>query len=156
MSPDNVQVNSANVPNGAILLTFTCTALLALFPLASTISLNVVTSFQMASMSMAYLICVSVLLDSRFRKDSPEVNMDDRHFPLPRWVVTVANIIALMFLAVATVFLCFPAAPNPTASGMNWTCVLLPAVTGYAFLHYYLLGGRTKYEGPVSKLRIFN
>lgn len=106
-------------------------------------------------MSLAYLITVSVLLDSRFRKDIPEVDMDDRHFPLPRWTATVANIIALMFLSVATVFLCFPAAPNPTASSMNWTCVLLPTIVGYAFLHYYFLGGRTKYEGPVSKLRLF-
>ena len=110
----------------------------------------------MASMSLAYLICVSVLLDSRLRKDTAEINMNDRHFPLPRWTVTVANVIAPMFLVVATAFLCFPAAPNPTASSMNWTCVLLPTITVYAFLHYYLLGGRKKYVGPVNKLRIFS
>lgn len=81
--------------------------------------------------------------------------MDDQHYPFPRWTVTVANIIGIMFLIVATMFLSFPPAPNPTAESMNWTCVLLPFLLGYAYVHYYFLGGRKKYESPVNKLRIY-
>lgn len=81
--------------------------------------------------------------------------MDDHHYPFPRWTVTVANIIGIMFLVVATVFLSFPPAPHPNAESMNWTCVLLPFLIGFAYLHYYALGGRKKYISPVHKLRIY-
>lgn len=94
-------------------------------------------------------------MDARFRKSDILVAMDDSQFPLPIWAVTVANVIAIAFLILGTVFLCFPAAPNPGSEGMNWTCVLLPFMFLFALAYYYLFGGRKHYVGPVDKLKIF-
>ena len=145
-------MTAGHVPHGTVFLTFVCTAILALFPLASTIALNIVTSFQLGSMALAYLICIVVLMDSRFRKDQDDQN--DTYFPLPRWTVTIANAGALVFLVLAVVLLCFPAAPKPTAKEMNWTCVMLPGFIFCALVYYYIFGGQSSYKGPIHRLRI--
>ncbi|KAK0926019.1 hypothetical protein LTR29_017965 [Friedmanniomyces endolithicus] len=147
------RVSASNVPHGAIVLTFICTAILVLFPLASTIALNIITSFSIGGLSMAYLICICVMMDWRFRRDDkPIPRVDESRFLLPRWAIDMANAIAVLFLILATVMLCFPAAPNPTPTGMNWTCVLLPGTIFYALIYYYSGGGKT-YVAPVARLR---
>ncbi|KAK1811771.1 hypothetical protein LTR12_013868 [Friedmanniomyces endolithicus] len=147
------RVSASNVPHGAVVLTFICTAILVLFPLASTIALNIITSFSIGGLSMAYLICICVMMDWRFRRDDkPIPRVDESRFLLPRWAIDMANAIAVLFLILATVMLCFPAAPNPTPTGMNWTCVLLPGTIFYALIYYYSGGGKI-YVGPVARLR---
>jgi choline transport protein len=144
------------VPNHAILIVFLGTAILVLFPLASTIALNVITSSNLAVLLMAYLICICVLVDARIRAPSADdIDMDDRHFPLPMWMVWIANVVAIAFLVLVIVMLAFPAAPHPTAASMNWTCVLLPVMVVFALGWYYLLGGKKNYVGPVDKLKIY-
>jgi len=146
------KVNKYNVPWPANLTVFLGTALLVLFPLASTIALNVIISCALAALLMAYLICICVLVDARLRSESvDDIKMDDSNFPLPQWVVWVANVIAIAFLVVATILLAFPAAPHPDAASMNWTCVILPGIVGFALTWYYLLGGKKNYIGPGEK-----
>ena len=62
------------------------------------------------------------------------------------------NVIALCFLVVFWVFQFFPAAPNPTPSEMNWSCVIWTAVLVF-FMTYYVFWGRFNYAGPVTMVK---
>ena len=62
------------------------------------------------------------------------------------------NIIALCFLMVFWVFQFFPAAPSPTPSDMNWSCVIWTGVLVF-FMTYYAFWGRHNYVGPIAYVR---
>ena len=62
------------------------------------------------------------------------------------------NIIALCFLAVFWLFQFFPAAPGPSPSEMNWSCVIWTSVLVF-FMTYYAFWGRHKYVGPIEYVK---
>ena len=62
------------------------------------------------------------------------------------------NIIALCFLTVFWLFQFFPAAPSPTSSGMNWSCVIWSSVLAF-FIAYYAIRGRHRYAGPIAYVK---
>jgi hypothetical protein len=49
------------------------------------------------------------------------------------------------------IFSFFPAAPNPTASSMNWACVLVGGLVLLATI-YYIIWGRKTYTPPVETI----
>ena len=62
------------------------------------------------------------------------------------------NIFAISFLALAFVFLFFPAAPDPTVASMNWAILIYGVAVLFA-VGYYLVKGRHEYDGPVHYVR---
>ncbi len=62
------------------------------------------------------------------------------------------NVVALGFLAVFWVFQFFPAAPDPGAGGMNWSCVIWMGVLVF-FVGYYAVWGRHSYVGPIAYVK---
>jgi hypothetical protein len=49
------------------------------------------------------------------------------------------------------IFSFFPAAPNPTASNMNWACVMVGGLVLLATI-YYIIWGRKSYRPPVETI----
>jgi amino acid transporter len=67
-------------------------------------------------------------------------------YSLGKWG-TLVNIIALIYIATVWVFSFFPPMPNPTASTMNWACVMVGGVVLLATV-YYIAFGRKTYAPP--------
>jgi amino acid transporter len=67
-------------------------------------------------------------------------------YSLGKWG-TLVNIIALIYIATVWVFSFFPPMPNPTASTMNWACVMVGGVVLLATV-YYIAFGRKTYVPP--------
>ena len=63
-----------------------------------------------------------------------------------------ANITAICFLALAFVFLFFPAVPHPEPASMNWAILIYGFAVLFA-IGYYLVKGRKDYDGPVHYVR---
>lgn len=103
-------------------------------------------SYLKSIKSKAYVV-VQGILHKRLR-GSP---LPASRFNLGRAGNTI-NIIALCFLAVFWIFQFFPAAPNPAASDMNWSCVIWTGVLVF-FVTYYAFWGRYKYVGPVAYVK---
>jgi choline transport protein len=43
----------------------------------------------------------------------------------------------------------FPAAPHPTAEGMNWSVLIFGVVIVFSLAYYWVVG-RHRYDGPVA------
>lgn len=137
-------------PLYALATTFSITAILCLFPLASTISLNIMTSLSLIGLLCAYWITILTVLDKRVRrKDEP---FPDAHLPLSDTVATAVNVAALCFLSLVIVMMFFPAQPRPSPQEMNWTVVLLPGIMLVSGV-YYWGWARKVYKGPIMLVR---
>ena len=73
------------------------------------------------------------------------------HFSLGRFGLAI-NLLALAFLILSFVMICFPPARNPTAQEMNWSIVIFVAVLVLSGA-YYWGRARHKYIGPVKLVR---
>ena len=82
--------------------------------------------------------------------------MRGEEFPASKFSLGVwgyfVNVSAMCFLALAFVFLFFPATPRPAPVDMNWGVLIYGCFVLFA-LGYYFLKGRYEYEGPVHYVR---
>ncbi|ORZ26038.1 amino acid/polyamine transporter I, partial [Absidia repens] len=71
-------------------------------------------------------------------------------FNLGRWSVPV-NLIALVWIVFFIIILSFPSSFPPTAEDMNYSSLMLGAVTIFALV-YWLYGGRSSFKGPIANV----
>lgn len=116
-------------------------------PLPNTTKTNHQPFQTLTGLLSSYIICIACVLTKRLRGEP---------FPPSRWSLgragTPINIISLAFLAVAWVFMFFPAAPNPNPAGFNWSIIIYGAVILF-FIIFYMVKGRHQYSGPVVLVR---
>ena len=62
------------------------------------------------------------------------------------------NILALLFLVLSFLMVCFPPARDPTLQSMNWSIVILAGVLLLSGI-YYWARARRKYKGPVKLVK---
>ena len=144
---EKVQVSlTTHIPWHSVLLTFFITCLLSLIPLGSQIAFNIITSLSSIAIFSSYWTAIACRLANRFSANPVKP---------PRWKMGQAgiavNVLALLFLTLGIAMLCFPAAPNPTADGFNWTVVIFSGVTILAIIYYFAYGRRV-YISPRSRL----
>ncbi|KAJ4354472.1 uncharacterized protein N0V89_006209 [Didymosphaeria variabile] len=136
------------LPVNALLATFFITTLLSLIILGSSIAFNVITSLGQLGLVFSYLIAISCVMAKRLQ--APQDLLQAR-FSLGQAGMFI-NAVALCFLALVSVFLFFPAAPNPTAESMNWSCVMFSGLLTFALVWYWL-AARHRYLGPVAYVK---
>lgn len=73
------------------------------------------------------------------------------HYSLGKYGLMI-NVMALLFLVLSFVMICFPPERDPTLQSMNWSIVIL---TGVLVLScgYYMSIARHKYVGPVQLVK---
>lgn len=109
------RVRPSGVPANSIYVTMAFTCLISLIIIGSSAAFNIILSVSSAGLYAAYLMVIVSLIARRFSSEPfPPTKFDLGKFGLP------VNIIAMLFLSVAFVFLFFPAAPDPTPATMNW------------------------------------
>jgi amino acid transporter len=64
----------------------------------------------------------------------------------------IVNLIAITYLSLAIVLICFPEIPNPSLADMNWSIVMFAVLVVFAMGYYYLIG-KDKYDGPVEYVK---
>lgn len=129
------------------MVTLLCTTLLSLIIIGSTIAFNVITSLGQLGLVSSYIIVIACIFAKRIKGEA----LLPSRFSLGRFGLLV-NGIALCFLALAFIFLFFPAAPNPTPESMNWSCLLFGFILGFSLVYYYVWG-RHNYVGPVEYVK---
>lgn len=90
---------------------------------------------------------ISCVALKRFRREP----LLHSHFQLGRFGLPV-NVLSVLFLLLAFVFVFFPPAPSPAVYAMNWSVVIYSGVLLLSLV-YYLFWGRHKYVGPVEYVR---
>ena len=73
------------------------------------------------------------------------------HFSLGNYGLTI-NILALLFLVLSFVMICFPPQRDPTLQSMNWSIVIFAGVLVLSWGYYYWRA-RHKYVGPVKLVK---
>ncbi|KAG8168435.1 hypothetical protein KVR01_001184 [Diaporthe batatas] len=136
-----------DVPVNAVLVTLLCTILLSLIIIGSTIAFNVITSLGQIGLVSSYIIVIACVFAKRIKGEP----LLPSRFSLGKFGFLV-NGLALSFLGMAFVFLFFPAAPDPTPAGMNWSCLLFGVILGFSLI-YYWIWGRHVYVGPVEYIK---
>lgn len=136
------------IPINALLITLLLTTLLSLIILGSTIAFNVITSLGQLGLVSSYIIVIACIFAKRLRREP----LLPSRFSLGRGGIVV-NALALCFLALAFVFLFFPAAPHPSPASMNWSCLMFGSILAFSLV-YYWVRGRFEYVGPVEYVKV--
>jgi choline transport protein len=131
----------------AVLVTLVCTTLLSCIIAGSSIAFNVITSLGQVGLVSSYIIAIACILAKRIRGEK----LLPSRFNLGRFGIFV-NSIAITFLALAFVFLFFPAAPHPTVQSMNWSVLMFGGIMIFSLVYYYVWG-RYTYSGPVELVK---
>ena len=135
------KVNSKGVPANSVYVTLCFTCILALIIIGSTTAFNIILSVSATGLFTSYLVVIGTVLARKLRKEPfPTIR-----FEVPRTLGIVVNIIAMCFLSVAFLFLFFPAAPAPTAAGMNWGVLIYGCAVIFTSFYYYIRG-RHQYD----------
>lgn len=137
----------SGVPANAVYVTLVFTCLLALIIIGSTVAFNIILTISATGLFTSYIVCIACILHRRLAGEPFPASK----FELGKFGVFV-NIFALCFLALAYVFLFFPAAPNPDPAGMNWGILIYGVVVLFA-VGYYFAKARHEYEGPVHYVK---
>ena len=136
-----------DIPLNAVIVTLVFTALLSLIIIGSTIAFDIMTSLSGVGLISSYILAIGCIISYRLRGQS----LPPSRFTLGRAGLYV-NIFAMCFLILTFVMLFFPAAPNPTAQGMNWTILIYGSAVIFALV-YYAVRARHKWVGPVTYVR---
>ncbi|KAF2447778.1 hypothetical protein P171DRAFT_231663 [Karstenula rhodostoma CBS 690.94] len=123
-----------DVPANVHLATLFITTLLSLIILGSSIAFNIITSLGVLGIVISYLIAIFCILAKRLHAPHGLVRA---RFGLGRAGIFV-NVVALCFLSLTSVFLCFPAVPNPAAENMNRSCVMFSGLVSFALGFYWV------------------
>ena len=108
---------------------------------------NIILTISATGLFTSYITCIACVFHRRLTGGE----FPSSKFHLGVWGYFV-NAFALAFLALAFIFLFFPAAPNPDPAGMNWGILIYGVAVIFA-TSYYLIRGRHEYEGPVHYVR---
>jgi len=140
---------STHIPRNSVFVTFIVISLLSLIPLGSVIAFNIITSLSSIAIFSSYWISIACRLANR---------LSSNPIKQPRWNMGAAgifvNALALVFLSLGLVMLCFPSAPHPTPASFNWTVVIWGGVTIFAVVYYFAYGKR-HYASPRSRVTHF-
>ena len=136
-----------DVPVNAMAVSMVFTICLTAIAIGSEVAYGIFVSLNASGLLTSYIICIACILQKRLRGEA----LPPSRFDLGK-AGNAINIIALCFLAVFWVFQFFPAAPNPAASEMNWSCVIWTSVLVF-FMSYYAVWGRHSYVGPGTFVR---
>ncbi|KAK3723476.1 hypothetical protein LTR37_001728 [Vermiconidia calcicola] len=137
----------SGVPVNSVYVTLTFAALLALIIIGSPAAFNIILSVSATGLFTSYITCIGCVLIKRIRGEQFPASK----FRLGHWGY-FANITAICFLALAFVFLFFPAIPHPDPASMNWAILIYGFAVLFA-IGYYWVKGRKEYDGPVHYVR---
>jgi choline transport protein len=132
-----------------VLFTCTCTCLLALINLGSTVAFNAIIGLQLSALMATYSISIGCVWYQRTLGGG-------QHLPPAAWSLgkygAWINGIAFVY-SVQIFFWCFwPGSNNPTKETFNWAIVMFVGVFTLS-LGYYMVKGRHVYTGPVALVR---
>jgi hypothetical protein len=127
--------------------TLVATALLSLINIGSAIAFNIVIALGGLGIFTSNIIVISLMLRKRLLGEP----LLPSKFDLGRAGIAV-NTIALIYLSLAIVMICFPEVPNPSLVDMNWSSLMFGGLVIFAMIYYYFYG-RHKYDGPVEYVK---
>jgi choline transport protein len=127
--------------------TLAATALLSLINIGSAIAFNIVIALGGLGIYTSNIIVISLMLRKRLVGEP----LLPSKFNLGRAGIAV-NAIALVYLTLAIVMICFPEVPNPSLVDMNWSSLMFGGLVIFAMVYYYFYG-RHKYDGPVEYVK---
>ena len=147
--PDVSQIHPGrNVPLNAVYATGVCSILLICISFGSAIAFNQLTALGTVALLSSYMFSISSMAWLRIcQKPIRRV-----YFSLGRWGLLV-NMLSLMFLALAFVFVLFPPMRNPDTQSMNWSIVIFTGILLFSVSYYYYGGARAKYVAPIELIK---
>ncbi|KAL6714501.1 hypothetical protein ACLMJK_007926 [Lecanora helva] len=134
------------LPLYSIVVTLISSLLLALINIASTTAFNAIISLSVASVLASYMVPIACILRRRIAREYIRFGP----WQLGRFGI-LANIVGLVYAAIAFFFSFWPPTRKVDAKSMNWACL----VWGSAMLFcsfWYLLRARKCYRGPIREL----
>lgn len=136
-----------NIPLPAVCVTLLIAALLSLINIGSTVALNAITSLGAVAILISYHLTISCVVYRRLTGPA----LPARRWSLGKYGLAI-NIAALIFLTPVIFFVTWPLATPVTATGMNWSSVMLVGVLTIAMV-YYAVKARKEYTGPVVHVK---
>lgn len=136
----------SGVPRNAIFVTLCTTIVCALIIIGSTIAFNILLTISATGLLTSYMIVIGVVLRKRLVGEPLLAS----RWKLGIWGIPI-NVTAICFCLIATCFIFWPAAPNPTPASMNWSCLMYGVVVIGAVAYYHIRGKR-EYDGPVVRI----
>lgn len=135
------------VPLNALIATTIFSILLVSISFGSTIAFNQLASLGTVALLSSYMISIGSMTLLRL-KGRPLLRC---HFSLGRYGLII-NILAVSFLGLSFIMICFPPAKNPPLEGMNWSIVIFVGVMIISW-GYYWGEAMHKYVGPVKLVK---
>ncbi|GJN89992.1 hypothetical protein Rhopal_002981-T1 [Rhodotorula paludigena] len=135
-----------SVPDRAILLTSFLCICFALIYLGSSAAFNAILSSSVVFLNISYCVPIALLLIRGRHLLRPE------SFPSPTWTLgpilgPIANVVALCFTAVTSVFFLFPPEAEVTGSSMNYAVAVFGLIAIVSIATWFLQG-RKSFSGP--------
>jgi hypothetical protein len=127
--------------------TFLATAMLSFINIGSTIAFNIVIALGALGIFTANIFVIGLMLRKRVVGES----LIPSKFDLGKAGFAV-NTIALVYLSLVSVLICFPAVHNPSLIDMNWCRFMFVSLLSFAMVYYYLYG-RHNYGRPVEYVK---
>ncbi|KAL1645963.1 hypothetical protein SLS61_008074 [Didymella pomorum] len=137
-----------DIPVNAVMSTLAVTALLSLINIGSAIAFNIVIALGGLGIITSNIIVISLMLRKRLNGEP----LLPSKFDLGKMGGFYVNIVALAYLFIPYVMICFPSIPNPSLIDMNWSSLMFGGLVIFAMVYYYLYG-RHKYDGPVEYVK---
>jgi choline transport protein len=128
--------------------TLAVTALLSLINIGSAIAFNIVIALGGLGIITSNILVISLMLRKRLNGEP----LLPSKFDLGKMGGFYVNIVALAYLFIPYVMICFPSIPNPSLIDMNWSSLMFGGLVIFAMVYYYLYG-RHKYDGPVEYVK---
>lgn len=134
----------AMLPHNAALASMIVAAVIGALQLGSTVVVNAILGSPIICCNISYSLAIILLLRIKAREEC----LGERWFSLGRFG-PVINVIALLWLLVASVALCFPSHHPVALATMNFACIAVFIVALLAVCNWWLFS-RSFYVGPVS------
>lgn len=128
--------------------TLAVTALLSLINIGSAIAFNIVIALGGLGIITSNIIVLSLMLRKRVLGEP----LLPSKFDLGKRGGFYVNAMALTYLFIPYVMICFPSIPNPSLIDMNWSSLMFGGLVIFAAIYYYFYG-RHKYDGPVEYVK---
>ncbi|KAF7195180.1 putative amino-acid permease [Pseudocercospora fuligena] len=136
-----------DIPLNAVMICFTCTALLSLINLGSIVAFNAILSIGVVALLTSYMTSMGCILLKRIRGEE----LLPRRWSLGAPLGWFCNVVGLGYIIIAYIFAFFPLFNHPTPATMNWASAVYGGV-GIVATIYYLLFARKTYVPPVARL----
>lgn len=138
------------VPVRAVTFVLILQVLLGLIYLGNATAFNAILSMAIMGLYVSYFLPIFYMMffGRRTLKRS-----DYGPFRLPRALGTVANVVAMIWMAVVIIFSTFPLTMPVTAQSMNYSSVVMAAWGVFGAVFYYTRG-KNAYEVPLTDLAV--